>query len=88
MVVIRHVLAKNSQEPPMDNNNNILVENDNLVGKVDVSHLIQRFGSLKFEASLQANATLSWHLLIQKMTDMKPTKMCGDIPVEWHACAQ
>ena len=64
IVAIRHVLAKNSQELPMENNNNILEENDNLVGKVDVSHLTQRLGSLKFEASLQANATLSWHLLI------------------------
>ena len=35
MMAIKHVLAKNSQQPPMDNNYNILQENENLVGKVN-----------------------------------------------------
>ena len=43
---------------------------------------------LEIWASLQANATLSWHFLIQKMTDMRPIKVCGDIPVEWQECVQ
>ena len=41
MVAIRHVLAKNSQQPHINNNCIILQENDNLVHKVDVSHLTQ-----------------------------------------------
>jgi hypothetical protein len=52
VVAIRHVLAKKSQQSPMDNNYNILQDNENLVGKVDVSHLTQRLESLKFKASL------------------------------------
>ena len=35
MMAIKHVLAKNLQQAPMDNNYNILQENENLVGKVD-----------------------------------------------------
>ena len=44
MVATRHVLAKSSQQPPMDNNYIILEENKNLIGKVDVSHLTQGHG--------------------------------------------
>ena len=88
MVAIRHVLTKNSQQPPMDNNCTILKENENLVGKVDVSHLTQGPGSFKFEASLHANATLSWHLLIQRRTNMRATKVCGGILVEWQECVE
>jgi hypothetical protein len=88
MVAIRHVIAKNLEQPPIDNNFNILQENENLVGKGDVSHLRQRVGSLKFEASLPANATLFWHFLIQRRIDMRPTKVCGDIHVEWQECVQ
>lgn len=87
MVAIKHVRTKKSKQPRMDNNYNILQENKNLVGKVDVSHLTQLLGSLKFEASLQANAILSWHFLIQRKTDMRPTKVCGDIHVEWQEYA-
>ena len=88
LVAIRHVVAKHSGESSMDNNLTILEENENLVGKVDVSHLTQRPGSFKFEASLHANATLSWHLLIQRKSNMRPTKVCGGVPVEWQECAQ
>ena len=86
MVATRHVLAKISQQPPMDNNYIILEENKNLIGKVDVSHLTQGHGSFTFEASLHANATLSWHLLIQRRTNMRATKVCGGILVEWQEC--
>ena len=88
MVAIWHVQAKNPQQPPIENNCIILKENKNLVGKVDVSHLVQRPGSFKCEDSLYTNATLCWHFLIQRMTDMKAIKVCGSIHVEWQKRAQ
>lgn len=58
IVAIRNVQAKNSQQPPIDNNSTIFQENENLVGKVDVNHLTQQPRNFKFEASLHVNATL------------------------------
>ena len=84
MVGIRNVEDKKPRHAQLENYPANLQKDEDLVDKVDMSHLRQRPGSRNFEVFLHLHATLCWHSLIQIMTDMKATIFYEGVPVEWH----